>query len=131
MTARDIRPQTKKEHDSRGEATAAGKHYIPFTDIYDTTDGLTVVMDIPGVTRDRLNITLDDDRLTVEGKIDHGRYDGLQPLYTEYNIGHFTRTFSVSQAIDRDGITADVQDGVLTLHLPVAAETKPRRIKVA
>jgi HSP20 family molecular chaperone IbpA len=87
-------------------------------------------MDMPGVTRDQVDISLDDDRLTIEGKIDQERYAGLNPLYTEYNVGHFTRTFSLSRWIDRERITADMENGVLTLRLAIAAEAKPRRIQV-
>jgi HSP20 family molecular chaperone IbpA len=130
MTTTEVQPQAKKELDSKGEATAAGKHYVPYTDIYETPDGLTLIMDMPGVTREHVEVTLDKERLTIEGKIGQARYDGLQPLYTEYNIGHFTRTFSLSRRIDREGISADMQDGVLTLGLPVTEEAKPRRIEV-
>lgn len=120
----------KKELERQGEATAAGKHYVPPTDIYEADDGLTLIVDMPGVSKDDVDVALEDDLLTIEGKIDHAQYEGLQPVYTEYNVGHFTRTFSVSRRIDREGITADMRDGVLTLRLPTAAETKPRRIQV-
>lgn len=130
MSASEIQTNVKREHAQEAEATVAGKHYVPATDIFETDDTLTLVMDMPGVTRDRVDITLDRDRLSIQGRIDHARYDGLKPLYTEYNIGHFVRTFSLSRRIDRDSITADMRDGVLTLRLPIAAESKPRRITV-
>lgn len=131
MTANEIQSQVKQEVESPGEATAAGKHYVPYTDIYETPDALILIVDMPGLAREQVEVTLDKDQLTIQGKIDHTRYDGLRPLYTEYNVGHFTRTFSLSRRIDREGISADMQDGVLTLQLPVAAEAKPRRIDVA
>jgi HSP20 family protein len=68
--------------------------------------------------------------LRVEGKIDFTAYKDIEPVYTEYNIGHYTRSFTLSNKIDRDGITARVEDGVLTLTLPKAKETLPRRIAV-
>lgn len=130
MSAGEIQPHGKKELDAEGETTVAGKHYVPYTDIYESSDGLTMTMDMPGVTRDNVDISLDSDRLTIEGRIDQARYAGLNPLYTEYNVGHFTRTFSLSRRIDRERITADIDNGVLTLRLPIAAEAKPRQIKV-
>ena len=130
MTASEIQPHAKKELDPEAETTVAGKHYVPYTDIYETADGLVLTMDMPGVPRDSVDISLDNDRLTIAGKIDQARYADLSPLYTEYNVGHFTRTFSLSRRIDREGITADMEDGVLTLRLPLAAEAKPRRIQV-
>ena len=130
MSATEIQPMEKKEHDRESEATAAGKRYVPYTDIYETEDALTLVMDMPGVTRERVEVRLDRDQLTIDGEIDFACYQGLKPLYTEYNVGHFTRSFSLSRRIDRNGITADMQNGVLSLKLPIAAESKPRRIEV-
>ena len=130
MTAESIQPHVKKERQQQGESIAAGKTYTPYTDIAESPDALIVTMDLPGVDRDRLEITLDKDQLRVDGKIDDTIYQGLRAIYTEYNVGHFTRSFSLSQRIDQDGIAAEMQDGVLTLRLPKVDEAKPRRIKV-
>ena len=70
-------------------------------------------MDLPGVDRDRLEVTLDKHQLRVDGRIDDTIYQGLRAIYTEYNVGHFTRSFSLSQRIDQDGIAAQMRDGVL------------------
>jgi HSP20 family protein len=90
-----------------------------------------VVMDMPGVQRDRVDVTVEKDVLRVEGKIDFANYEGLNPLYTEYNVGHFMRRFQLSNKIDRDKISAAMEDGVLTLVLPKAEEAKPRQIKIS
>lgn len=129
MSASEIKPHVKKELE-REEVIAAGRHYAPYTDVFETPDALTLVMDMPGVATDQVEITLDKDRLTVGGQIDQTPYDGLRPLYTEYNVGHFTRTFSLARRIDQAGITAEMKDGVLTLRLPVSEQDKPRQIKV-
>lgn len=130
MSKIEIQPKPKKEVEREEETVAAGKHYTAPTDVFETPEALTLVMDMPGVGRDGVEVTLDKDRLTIEGRIDQTPYEGLRPLYTEYNVGHFTRTFSLSRRTDREGITAEMQDGVLTLRLPVADEAKPRRIEV-
>ena len=70
------------------------------------------------------------DTLRVEGQIDYGNYEGLEPLYAEYNIGHFARAFTLSNKIDQAQITAELADGVLTLTLKKAQEAKPRRIAI-
>jgi HSP20 family protein len=68
--------------------------------------------------------------LTIEGRIDFNKYEGLQPVYSEYNIGPFRRSFRISNRIDQDKIKAEMRDGVITLTLPKAEEAKPRRIEV-
>ena len=67
----------------------------------------------------------------MEGGIDFSKYETLQPVYTEYNIGNFRRSFDLSNSIDQDKIRADMKDGVLTLTPPKAEEAKPRKITVA
>ncbi len=120
----------KKELESKQEQTVPGKYYVPYTDIFENEDALVVVMEIPGVERDDLTVNVENSTLTIEGRVNFSKYDDLKPVYTEYNIGHYSRSFSVSNKIDRDGITAKVEDGVLTLTLPKAQEAKPRRITV-
>jgi len=122
--------QEKKELAEKGEKTTPARYYVPDTDIYETDDALTVVLEMPGVDKDNVEIGLEDDVLTIEGRIDFSKYESMQPVYTEYNVGHYTRKFSVGSKIDQDKITAEIEDGVLTLHLPKAEEAKPRRIKI-
>lgn len=113
------------------ESTSPGRYYTPYTDIFETPEALTVVMDMPGVEKSNVTVTVDKGRLSVEGQVDSQRYEGLTPVYTEYDIGHFIRSFVLSSKIDQQAITAEMQDGVLTLRLPKAAEAKPRRIDVS
>lgn len=69
--------------------------------------------------------------MRVEGKIDFSKYQGMEPVYTEYIVGHYARGFTLSGKIDRDGITAQLDDGVLALKLPKAKEAMPRRIVIS
>ena len=68
--------------------------------------------------------------LRVDGQIDFSKYEGMEPVYTEYNIGHYTRSFTLSNKIDQERISAQLDDGVLTLTLPKAQEAQPRRISI-
>ncbi len=121
----------KKELESEQEQTVPGKHYAPYTDIFELEDELIVVMEIPGVDRGDTNVNVEKNILSVEGKINHSKYDELSPVYTEYNVGHFKRSFSLSNEVDQDSITAKVEDGVLTLRLPKSKDASPKRIEVS
>ena len=70
----------------------------------------------------------ENDVLRVDGQIDFSNYQGMEPVYTEYNVGHYTRGFTFSNKIDRDKISAQLDSGVLTLTLPKAKDALPRRI---
>jgi HSP20 family molecular chaperone IbpA len=120
----------KKELETGQEKTVSGRHYVPYTDIFEEKEALIVVMEIPDVNRNDTEIKLDKNTLSVAAKISNDKFHGLTPVYTEYNIGHYSRSFTLSNEIDQDGITASTEDGVLKLRLPKVKNTQPRRIEV-
>jgi HSP20 family protein len=126
----ELQVQPKREVDKGQEATTPMRAFMPNADIFETEDALTVVLEMPGVDRDNIHISVEDGVLTVEGKIDFGKYEGLQPVYSEYNIGPYRRSFRISSRIDQDKINAEMRDGVVTLVLPKAEEAEPRRIEI-
>ena len=106
------------------------RYFVPTTDIFETEDALTVVMEVPGVNNEAVDISVENEVLKIEAKIDPSKYDGMEPLYTEYNVGHFARSFTLSNKIDQQQISAKLEDGVLTLTLKKAKEAVPRKISV-
>jgi HSP20 family protein len=122
--------QQKKELVSKEEKTVPARYFVPNTDIFETEDALVVVMEIPGVEKKDISVDLENDTLRVEARIDYGKYEALEPLYAEYNVGHFARAFTLSSKIDRQQIGAELADGVLTLTLKKAKEALPRRIAI-
>ena len=122
--------QEKKELVSKEEQTVPARYYVQITDIYETDDALTVVMEIPGVEKKDVELNVENDVLRVEGRVDFTKYEGLEPLYTEYNVGHFARSFTLSNRIDQQQIAAQLEDGVLTLMLKKAKEAIPRKIAI-
>jgi len=125
-----LQPQEKKELVSKDENTVPVRYFVPATDIFEAEDALTVVMEVPGVGGDAIDIALENDVVKIEAKIDPSKYDGMEPLYTEYNVGHFSRSFTLSNKIDRQQISAKLEDGVLTLVLKKVKEATPRRISI-
>jgi HSP20 family protein len=128
--ARPLEVQEKKEVVSKAEKTVPARYYVPHTDIYETPEALEVVMEVPGVDRKDIDIKVEDDALSVEARIEAAKYDGLEPLYTEYNVGHFARTFALGHQIDQRRIGASLQDGVLTLTLHKVQKAQPRKIEI-
>ena len=127
----DLALRQKQEVAAREERTAPGRHYTPLTDIYETDNALTIVMEMPGVGKESVNVDLQEDVLRIEGQIDFSKYKGMEPVYTEYNVGHYVRKFSLPSKIDREKISAQLDDGVLTLTLPKVQEVQPRRISIS
>jgi len=111
------------------EPTRTGVSYSPSVDIYETDDALTLLADLPGVKKESLDINLQDRKLTITGLVDEVE-SRLRPLYSEYGIGGFTRSFELGDTIDRKAISASLKDGVLTLVLPKADRIKPRKVEV-
>jgi len=128
--SQELQVQEKKEVVGKEESTVPSRYFLPNTDIYETDDALTVIMEIPGVGKEDIEVKIEDDVLRVEAKINFANYDGLEPLYTEYNVGHFARSFTLSNKLDQEQVSAHVEDGVLTLALKKAKEALPRRIAI-
>jgi len=126
----ELQVQKKRELDKKEEATIPARIFMPNADIYETPDSLTVILEMPGVEKNNVDVRVEEGVLQVEGRLDLSNYEGLTPLYTEYNVGHYARSFQLSSEIDQNKIGAELRDGVLSLTLPKAEEAKPRTIQV-
>jgi HSP20 family protein len=129
-TNQELQVQQKRELEKREEATTPTRVFVPNADIYETKDALTVILEMPGVEKNNVDVRVEDDVLRVTGQLDLSKYKGLAPLYTEYNIGNYARNFRLSNKFDQNKIAAELKDGVLRLTLPKAEETKPRTIEI-
>ena len=130
MSPQELQVQQKREVEKQRESTVPARTFMPTTDIYETESALTVVLEMPGVDKGNVDISVEAGVLTIEGRLDFSKYQDMQPVYTEYNIGHYRRSFSLSSKIDQSKIGAEMADGVLTITLAKAEEAKPRRIRV-
>ncbi len=131
MTPQDLEVQEKKtQPEEQAEKTETGRYFVPQTDIHESTDALFVAMDMPGVGKDSVDIQVEKNVLTITGNIDFSKYEDLKPIYTEYSVGHYTRSFTLSSEIDKNNISAKMADGVLALHLPKIKEAAAKKIEV-
>ena len=131
MSDNQVTTREKQEVTGRDEKTVPGRFYSPPTDIFESEDALTVVMEIPGVDREHVDVSLEGNTLRVEARINVASYEDMEPIYTEYGVGNYARSFELSGGMDREHINAEVADGVLTLTLPKFKEAQKRRIPIS
>ncbi|HUK42175.1 MAG TPA: Hsp20/alpha crystallin family protein [Candidatus Acidoferrales bacterium] len=121
------RAQDKPMRDK--EETRSQEQYItPPVDIYEIGEGLAVKADLPGVAKEGLDVRVENNLLTIRGKAHH--IAPGDPVYREYGLVNFFRQFELNEKVDQTKISAELKNGVLTLKLPRAEETKPRKIDV-
>jgi len=111
------------------EGTRAPERYVlPPVDIYETSESLVLMADLPGVSKEDLDLRVDNNVLTLQGKSSHAASG--EAIYREYELVNFFRQFELSEQVDQEKIAADFNQGVLTLHLPKVEKPKPRQIEV-
>ena len=104
--------------------------FIPRADIYETEENVVVTVDMPGLSDDAIDITLEKNILTINGVSTHAAPDGYSLAFAEYEPGDYERSFRLTDQINREQIEAIYKDGVLNLILPKAEIAKPRKISV-
>lgn len=126
----DITQVTEKTPTDTPETIGGGRIYRPLTDIIETDQGVSMMLEMPGVGSDDVEITLENRVLTIRGKVEPMRPENLELAYAEYGEGDFERAFTLSENFDSDRIEAEMRGGVLTLTLPRVPEAQPKRIAV-
>jgi HSP20 family molecular chaperone IbpA len=112
------------------ERTRMGKVFTPAVDIYETPDSVVLVADMPGVDESSVDVTLEKNVLTIYGQVEAQYPAGHSLAYSEYRIGDYQRSFTISNAINWEKISGTVRNGVLRLTLPKAGPAKTRKINV-
>jgi len=131
MADKKTQVQKQESRDIKtAERTRWGKVFAPAVDILETAHELKIIADLPGVNKDSINITIDQDVLTLQGDVDSSPVEGYELEYREYDIGDFQRSFNLTDTIDQNKIEANYNNGVLELVLPKAEKVKPKIIEV-
>jgi HSP20 family protein len=118
---------------NEGDVTSAGNRKIgnwltPAVDIFENDGALTLIADLPGVPKDRLNIGIDKGVLTIEALAPTATDEGM--LYSEYGTTGYYRRFQLPDTLEFDKVAADLKNGVLTVKMPKSAAARPRKIEV-
>jgi HSP20 family protein len=128
-------PQPQPQTQPAGEAGAGREHtraaesYVPPpVDIFEDEQGLVVLADLPGVTPDGLDVSVERGILTIQARAGH--LAPGHPLHREYELRGFYRQFQLSDEVDTAKISAELKHGVLTLRLPRVQRAQPQRIQV-
>ena len=104
--------------------------FTPPIDIFETPDGLVLLADLPGVTLESLELQVQDNKLTLYGKVKPDLPPDARMIHQEYAVGHFLRSFILSDEVDHERISAKLNQGVLEVVLPQLRKSEPRRIQV-
>ena len=116
--------------DEEDESEIERAEWYPAADVYEKEKEFVIALDLPGVQKQALDVSLDDDRLTVRGERAAPPEDDSQVRRAERPHGRFVRSFTLPSTVDREGIAADYKDGVLRLRLPKRQEPRARRLEI-
>jgi HSP20 family protein len=128
----DVTQRKQKNAPARAEKEQRSEMVLrPTGDIFEKADGITILLDMPGVSKERLEIHTDHNSLTVEGEIEIEMPKETESLYADVRCTRYRRSFSLSgEQLDTESVDANLKDGVLRIHIPRRAEMRPRRIEV-
>lgn len=103
---------------------------LPPVDVIEDSGGITLLADLPGVTKDNLKLQLETDSLTIEGELALNIPQDMESGYAEVKVPRYRRTFTLSKELDGEQTTAEFKNGVLKLRIPKAAHAQPRKIQI-
>ncbi len=123
-------PAVKENELQRVEPEATEMRILPAVDVFETPTELVAVLDMPGVSRDGIDVEYEDRTLTIQGRVSGSASTDHVNLWREYHEGNYFRTLNVRQDIDVGKVAAAYEDGVLTVRLPKREAAVPRKISV-
>ncbi len=118
------------EVQTRGDNRGKDFYVVPLADVYTTDEEYVITADMPAVSKEGLDITMDNNTLTIKGAVDNDELSGENLKYREFSLYNYLRTFTVGNDIDTGKISAKLNNGVLTVTLPKKEEVKPKKIEI-
>ncbi len=127
----DPSQETSRQDSSRpGTARRETQAMTPRVDVLEDDSGITLVADMPGVSKESLEIKVENDALSIEGAITAATPQALEATYAEVRLPRYRRSFTLSRELDAGRIEAQLKDGVLKLRIPKHEQARPQRISV-
>ncbi|MEJ8810548.1 Hsp20/alpha crystallin family protein [Variovorax ureilyticus] len=123
-------PGADQAQTPKGRTNYSDAALTPPVDVVEDATGITVFADLPGVSRDKLDLQIESDTLTIEAETALTVPEGLQSSHTEVGLARFRRVFTLSRELDAEKVSAQLANGVLTLRIPKSERAQPRRIDV-
>lgn len=115
---------------SKAEATHSEAALVPPVDVFEDAGGITLYADLPGVPKDKLNLRVEADTLTIEGEVHLDTPAGMEAIHAEVGMPRYRRVFTLSKELDSKKVAAELKNGVLRLRIPKTEHAQPRRIEV-
>lgn len=103
---------------------------LPPVDVIEDAGGITLYADLPGVSKEALQIHVEGETLTLEGPLTLSAPAGMEATHVEVDVPRYRRVFTLSKELDSAEMSASFQHGVLTLRIPKAAHAQPRKIAI-
>ncbi|HPU80037.1 Hsp20/alpha crystallin family protein [Accumulibacter sp.] len=112
------------------ETAADEAALLPPVDVVEDASGITLYADLPGVPKEKLNLHVEADTLTIEGEIDLEMPGGMEASHAEVSLPRYRRVFTLSKELDASKVSAEFSNGVLRLAIPKAEHAQPRKVQV-
>lgn len=116
--------------ENRTDSAATEAALLPPVDVIEDANGITLLADLPGVSKDKLKLQLETDSLTIEGEMDLDIPQGMESSFAEVKVARYRRLFTLSKELDGEKTSAEFKNGVLKLRIPKAAHAQPRKIQI-
>lgn len=127
MATKELARQEENQVQNR---TESGNYLVPPVTVYENDQGLTLHADLPGVSKERVRVEVEQDNLTLEAELAVNLSENMQAVHAELQNARFRRVFSVSSELDTQNIKAEMKDGVLTLQIPKKPSARPQKIEI-
>lgn len=121
--------KTNSQQDTQREPQYQ-RHYMPNVDVLEDKDSVKIEVDIPGVDRNQVDLSVENGTLTIKAAPSYQHPEGFRAMFQEWIPGSFERAFQLSESVDTDKIDAVVKNGVLTINIPKREEVKTRKIEI-